>query len=78
MPEQGGTSRQKKGGMSGQEQNTGVNSKKGREGNRRAGEKNTEEPSMTSLSGHDNPNLITDHDAIEIFNKILRKNKRGD
>lgn len=75
MPDHDETKRQKIGGMPGQGPDIRKKSKKGRERNKKAKAGNAGEISATHKSGSYNPNLITDHDAIEIFNKILHKNK---
>jgi hypothetical protein len=73
MPNHEETKPQKRDCMPGQELEIRKKSKNVRHGNRQTGTKKTCEISATHLSGSYNPDLMTDYDAVEIFNKVLRK-----
>ncbi len=73
MPDNDETKRQKIGGIPGLGPDIRTKSKKGRERNKKAKAGNADEISATCLPGSYNPDLITDYDAVEIFNKVLHK-----
>ena len=75
MPDNHGSKQQNQAYIPGQEPENRDKLKKVRVYNGNAEVRNAGGISATHQSGSNNPNLITDHDAIEIFNKILHKNK---
>lgn len=73
MPDHEVTKKKKRNCMPGQELEIREKSKKVRHGNRQTGTKKTCEISATHLSGSHNPDLMTDYDAVEIFNIVLHR-----
>jgi len=73
MPDHEVTKQQKRYCMPEQESEIRIKSKKVRHGNRQTGKKNVGEISTPHLSGSYNPDLMTDYDAVEIFNIVLHR-----
>ena len=73
MPDHKGSKQQKRYCMPGQESEIREKLKKVRDSSRQAGMRNNGETSATHLSGSYNPDLMTDYDAVEIFNIVLHR-----